>query len=126
MNIDHKFCPECGHDLVADQPIILNDFSMLSELSPLCYRGRPVKIGASARRVCWMLMRAYPRPVRIETILMKLESDAEGNVVDVYLSRLRHALRDIEAPIPFETIRARVMSGEYGAGKARAVVWKVD
>lgn len=118
--IEAKICPHCGADLAKDQPIIINDFSMLSPLSPLCYKGMPLPLAPAARGVCWTLMKAFPRPVSIDTILNRLDSDAEGNVVDVYLSRIRKALRAIDAPIPFEAERSRRHSGQ-----PRAIVWRL-
>jgi DNA-binding response OmpR family regulator len=98
-------CPHCGFDLAKDQPIILNDFSMLSPIAPLCYRGQPLNLTSAARTLCWTLMKSFPRPVRQEVILDRLDSEALGNVVDVYLSRIRRELRRIGAPIPFEKRR---------------------
>lgn len=112
-----KVCPHCGYDLVADAPIILNDFSMLSPLSPLCFRGQPIKLTPSERCVAWTIFKSYPRAVTIDVILDRLDSDAEGNVVDVYLSRIRAKLRAINAPIPFEAAG--------GTLSRRAVSWRM-
>jgi DNA-binding response OmpR family regulator len=111
------FCPHCGYDLVHDQPIILNDFSMLSSHSPLLYRGQPIKLSAAMRSLCWTLMKSYPRPVREDVILDRMGSEAEGNVIDVYMSRIRKALREIKAPIPFENVTSKL--------EMRAIVWKL-
>lgn len=96
-------CPGCGRDLVPDQPVIINDFSMMSEMSPLYYRGRPIKLTGSERTVLWAMLKAFPAPVSHEAILNRLDSEAEGNVVDVYASRIRAKLRVVGAPIPFES-----------------------
>jgi hypothetical protein len=47
-------------------------------------------------------MKACPRPVRFDVILDRIDSDSEGNVIDVYMSRIRKKLRAIDAPIPFD------------------------
>lgn len=100
-------CPHCGCDLAADQPIILNDFSMLSSMSPLHYRGNPIKLTYSERTVVWAMLKAFPKPVTHDALLNRLDSEAEGNVIDVYASRIRTKLRAAGAPIPFESRGAR-------------------
>jgi DNA-binding response OmpR family regulator len=112
-----KMCPGCGRDLVPDQPIIINDFSMLSAVSPLFYRGRPIKLTFSERTVVWAMMKAFPQPVTHEVILNRLDSEAEGNVIDVYCSRVRAKLRDAGAPVPFES-----RSAGRNAGR-RSLCW---
>lgn len=98
--------------------MIINDFSILSPLSPLCYKGQPIRLAPACRYVCWILMKSFPRPVSVDTILNRLDSESEGNVVDVYLSRIRKELRAIGAPIPFEMERSRRNSDQ-----PRAIVW---
>lgn len=97
-------CPGCGRDLVPDQPIIINEFSMLSAMSPLFYRGKPIQLTFSERTVVWSMMKAFPQPVSHEVMLNRLDSEAEGNVIDVYASRIRTKLRAVGAPIPFESM----------------------
>jgi DNA-binding response OmpR family regulator len=112
-----KMCLGCGRDLVPDQPIIINDFSMLSAMSPLYYRGNPIKLTFSERTVVWTMLKAFPHPVSHEVMLNRLDSEAEGNVIDVYVSRVRGKLRAAGAPIPFES---------QGAGRnvgRRALCW---
>jgi DNA-binding response OmpR family regulator len=96
-------CPGCGRDLVADQPVILNGFSMLSESSPLYFNGKAIRLTGSERVVVWSMMKAFPMPVTHQAMLNRLDSDAEGNVIDVYCSRIRAKLRAVGAPIPFES-----------------------
>lgn len=98
-----KMCPGCGRDLIPDQPVILNRFSMLSSCSPLYFDGKPIHLTASERTVAWAMMKAFPQPVTHEAILNRLDSEAEGNVIDVYCSRIRSKLRAAGAPIPFES-----------------------
>jgi DNA-binding response OmpR family regulator len=94
-------CPHCGYDLLADQPVIINNFAMLSARSPLSYMGKPIKLTHAERSLCWTLMKAFPRPVRRDVILDRMDSEALGNVIDVHLSRIRKKLRTIGAPVPF-------------------------
>lgn len=114
---DPRLCPHCGYDFVKDAPIILNDFSMMNAAAPLRYKGAVVVVTPACRVVCWTLMKAFPRPVRLDVVLNRLGSEAEGNVVAVYLSRIRKALREVGAPIPFMSIRAR------GSEQPPAMVW---
>lgn len=101
-----KVCPGCGRDLVADQPVIINDFSMLNANSPLFWNGKPIKLAFSERTLVWAMMKAFPSSVTHDALLNRLDSEAEGNVIDVYASRLRAKLRAVGAPIPFESQRA--------------------
>lgn len=111
------FCPHCGCDLMKDQPIILNDFAMMGPMSPLTYKGDTIKLATAERNLVWTLMKACPRPVRFDVILARIDSESEGNVIDVYMSRIRTKLRAIGAPIPFESLKER-------AGY-RALYWKM-
>jgi hypothetical protein len=102
---------------VPDQPVIINDFSMLSAMSPLYFKGNPIKLTFSERTVVWAMMKAFPQPVSHEVMLNRLDSEAEGNVIDVYASRIRKKLRAAGAPIPFES---------HGSGRnagRRAFCW---
>lgn len=103
-----KMCPGCGRDLIADQPVIINDFSMFSGASTLFYRGNPVRLTYSERTLMWSMMKAFPNPITHDAMLNRLDSEAEGNVIDVYMSRIRAKLRKIGAPIPFESIKVSV------------------
>ena len=109
-------CPSCGYDLVRDSHIIINEFSMLSPGGDLYYRGERVQITAAERMIIWSIMKAYPKPITHGSILNRLDSEAEGNVVDVHLTRIRNALRKMGAPIPFEPIRTN--------GQGRAHIWR--
>lgn len=103
--MNHRFCPHCGYDLVKDQPIIINDFSMLGPQSPLYYRGTALNLTMTGRNLCWTLMKNYPKPVRADVLLDRMDSIGTGNVIAVYLTRIRKELRKIGAPIPFHHVR---------------------
>jgi DNA-binding response OmpR family regulator len=99
-------CPHCGFDIALDQPVVLNEFSMLSSMSPLYWNGQAIKLTGSERTLVWALMKAFPQPVSHDALINRLDSEAEGNVIDVYASRVRAKLRQVGAPIPFESQRA--------------------
>jgi DNA-binding response OmpR family regulator len=95
--VTKPFCPHCGYDLMVDTPILINDFAMFSPLAQLTYKGRPVKLTPYERSLCWTLMKAYPEPVRVDIILDRLGSEADTNVVDVFVCRARKKIRDVGA-----------------------------
>jgi DNA-binding response OmpR family regulator len=101
------FCPHCGSDIRSDEPILLNDFSMYGDGYPLVYRGKPVHLTPGQSALCWSLLKAYPSIVRANTLILRMGSDCESNVIDVVISRIRAKLRMISAPNPIETIRGR-------------------
>jgi DNA-binding response OmpR family regulator len=115
--VNQPFCPHCGFDLVQDAPILLGDFAMMSSISPLQWQGHSIKLTAAERNLMWTLMKAAPRPVRFDVILDRIGSESEGNVIDVYMSRIRKKLRDLGAPVPFDSLKA---NNGY-----RALYWKL-
>lgn len=100
-----RFCPHCGYDLLKDQPIIINDFSMLGPQSPLYYRGKVPNLTLAERNFCWALMKAYPKTVRHEALLNRLDSTGTVNTLAVYISKIRKKLRQLGAPDPFVRVR---------------------
>jgi DNA-binding response OmpR family regulator len=112
---DAAFCPHCGYDLRLDTPILLNDFSMMSSYSHLRWRGEAIPLTSSERLLCYTLMKAYPSPVKLGVILDRIGSEASGNVIDVYVCRIRKKLRKIGAPNPITCPRTR--------NQERALAW---
>lgn len=110
------FCPHCGYDLRMDQPVLIDDYSMLGSLSPLCWKNEPVGLTATENLLCWSLLKAYPDPVRIEVLADRCGSEATSNVTEVIICRIRKKLREMGAPNPIVSARMR--------GSSRAFVWK--
>lgn len=108
-------CPHCGYDLRLDTPILIDDFIMMSSMAPLNWRGQNINLTGSERIICYTLMKTYPLPVRLPVILDRLDSEATGNVVDVYICRIRRKLRDVGAPNPIKAVRNR--------GHGRVFTW---
>ena len=100
------FCPHCGSDIRLDEPILLNDFAMFGDGYPLVYQGRAIGLSPKQSAICWTLLKAYPHIVRRDTLLIRIGSDAETNVIDVQLSRIRSKLAGLGAPNPIETVHA--------------------
>lgn len=111
----HPLCPHCGYDLRLDTPVLIDDFSMMSSVAVLRWEGEAVKLTGSERILVYTLMKAYPAPVRLSVILDRMDSDATGNVIDVYLCRIRKKLRAIGAPNPIASVRNR--------GRERMFAW---
>lgn len=97
-----------------DAPVLIDDFSMMSSISDLWWRDKPVPMAAAEKVICYTLMKAYPVPVRRDVILERLGSESDGNIIDVYVCRLRKKLREIGAPNPIGMSQARF---------ERAMVW---
>lgn len=94
------FCPECGHDLYGLGPVLLNDFAMMGDLSGLTWRGEPVKLTGFETQLCWTLMKAFPDPVRVDTIIERLGSDGSNGSIRVIVHRVRRKLSALGAPNP--------------------------
>jgi DNA-binding response OmpR family regulator len=102
--IAHAFCPCCGTDIRCDQPIILNEFSMLGDGAPLLYKRKPIPMTPMQSALCWSLLKAFPAIVRNDVLLMRVGSEAESNAIDVQLSRIRAKLRARNIPNPIENV----------------------
>jgi DNA-binding response OmpR family regulator len=105
------FCPCCGYDLINDQPILLNDFAMMSSVSQLTYKGQSVRLTEAEKLVCWSLMKACPDPVRNIVVLERLGSDGTPENIKVHICHIRRKLRGIGAPDPFEACYSRAGGG---------------
>lgn len=102
---DHRFCPSCGFDIALDAPIMIDKWSMFGIGYPLCYEGKPIRMTGGEAAVCWALMKAYPRPVRIDVLLNRMGSESPGNVVQVMVCRIRKYMRELDLPCPIKNMR---------------------
>jgi DNA-binding response OmpR family regulator len=109
-----QFCPHCGYNLANDIPVLINDFSMMNSDSPLYWKGSVIYLSGSERIICYSLMRAYPGSVKISTLLGRLDSDAEGNLCEVFISRIRKKLREAGAPNAIAPMHSGHGRGERG------------
>jgi DNA-binding response OmpR family regulator len=101
----HKFCPGCGLDLVQDQPVIIDKWSMFGHGYPLCYEGRPLRLTHHETDLCWTLMKAFPRHVRHDILLDRMDSDGTPNTLNVFVHRVRAKLRDVGIESPIRSVR---------------------
>lgn len=101
-------CHCCGADIRLDEPLVIDDFSMFGPGYPLAYKGKPLRLTPHESAICWSLMKAYPMSLSRDAILYRIGSeDAEANVLQVYVCRIRKKLKSQGIPSPIETIRHR-------------------
>lgn len=105
--MEHQVCPHCGYDLVADAPVLINDFSMNGPGFPLAFRGKPLKLTYNEATVCWSLMKVCPAPMKTSVLAERIGSD-EGKdpdgIIKVMICRIRKILRTHGLPVPIVTI----------------------
>lgn len=103
-----NICPCCGTDITIDAPIVLDDFSMYGEGYPLTHKGKPIRLTPRENAVCWALMKAFPHHISKDALLNHIGSeDAETNVVEVYLTRIRRRLTELRIPDPIARVRGK-------------------
>lgn len=103
-----SICPCCGTDIRLDDPITIDDFAMFGDGYPLTYLRKPLKLAPRESSVCWALMKAYPLVLSTDVLLNRIGSeDAEGNVVQVYVHRIRAKLKMLGIEDPIETVYGR-------------------
>ncbi len=85
---------------------MINDWSMIADGHPLCFRGRPIRLTPLENSLCWSLLKAFPAHVKKETLLLRLDSDSHSNVIQSMVSKIRRKCDDSGLPDPIETIWA--------------------
>lgn len=100
MIFQQTICPCCGYDLVADAPIVINDFSMHGAGYPLLYQGCDAGLTPHQNLICWTLMKSYPKPVKKGVLIERLDADTEDPdaLANTYISKIRSNLKKIGAP----------------------------
>jgi DNA-binding response OmpR family regulator len=111
-----QFCHNCGADISLDEPIRIDDFSMIGDGYPLLYKGQVVKLTLGERLIVWSLLKAYPDHVKRSTLLDRLDSEGGDNLVSVMLVRIRAALARAGAPSAIETLRGQGIRWKPGGG----------
>lgn len=108
MTFQQHVCPHCGYDLLRDEPIILNDFSMIGPDYPLCYKTKPVRgLTQAQREIVWALMKACPRVLRYDVLLERLGSIGTRNIIAVHTSRMRAIFQEQGIPMAAVNIWGR-------------------
>lgn len=112
----HRFCHNCGADIYLDEPIRIDDFSMVGDGHPLCYKGKPIKLTHGERMIIWSLLKAYPRHVSKSTLLDRCGSDGLNNLIQVLVCRIRRNLKVMGIPDPIETVHGFGYRWKPGGG----------
>lgn len=110
------FCRNCGADVSLDAPIRIDDFSMIGDGYPLCFKGEPVGLTHGEKVVVWSLLKAYPDHVSKPTLLDRLDSDGANNLVQVLVCRIRHKLKAAGAPDAIQTVHRQGYRWKPGGG----------
>ena len=95
-------CPSCGFNLVAAAPRSFGRLS-IDPVGVTSFDGLPVALGPAPRDVLAGLAHAAPRTLSNGALLLRLGTEADGNVVAVHVSRIRAAFARIGAPDPIAT-----------------------
>lgn len=98
--LGHRFCPGCGHDLIADAPIVIDEWSTYGDGFPILYNGQALVLPPAQRQVIHTLMKAYPRVVKVDAILNRIGSEGSAQVIAVHTSRLKRTLLALGIPCP--------------------------
>lgn len=98
-------CPHCGYDLRHDGPVLINDWSMMGPTYPLFYKSESIRLRPQAGEFCYALMKAFPRQVRHDAMIGRLDTESEDphNLLKVLVSRLKVAIRERGIPVPIVT-----------------------
>lgn len=99
------FCSKCGADVLLDEPIRIDGFSMLGDSYPLCYMEQPIRLTLGESRLVWTIMKAFPVTVSESTLRERLGVEGDGNTISVLVHRVRRKLADLQLRSPIETIR---------------------
>lgn len=102
----NAFCPRCGYDTRLDTPVLINDFSMMGPAADLFWSSQPAYLTGSEATLMFSLMKAYPDAVAVDVLLDRMGSNGSYNTIAVFCTRVRHKLRALGAPVPFETAHA--------------------
>lgn len=92
------FCPHCGYNLRADEPIV----SGVWRITPYSveYNGRLIPLTASQNIMLHSIAAAGGEPVKPRVLAERIDSNTDGNVVQVLMVRIRKALPGV----PIKTV----------------------
>lgn len=100
----HAFCPHCGFDLEASAPIKIGAFEMRTPDSDLLVGGGAIHFPTSERIILHTLMLAAPNPVDRLILRERIGTEADGNVLDVFISRIRARITAAGFEPPIKTV----------------------
>lgn len=114
------FCANCGADILLDEPIRIDDFTMIGDGYPLLYRGQPLPLTRGEMIIAWTILKSYPNHVSDDTLKLRTGSESEWNGTKVLVHRIRRKCTAAGAPDPMETIRGFGYRWKPGGGDAVA------
>lgn len=95
-----QFCPSCGHNFSADEPVVRGAWELTP--SETFYHGRKVNITGAQSALLHTLAAANGRAVRREAIGARISNTEEpGRFCGVVLNQMR---KRIDAPWPVENV----------------------
>ena len=109
-NDNMAFCPHCGCNLVAEQPVVIGPLSY-DPRGDLCWRDRPLPLSPHQLLILGALVQARGAIVTNDVLAERSGYDGTGDsadVVKVLICRIRHHLRSAGAPpTMIVTVRGR-------------------
>lgn len=97
MNTDLPFCPCCGHNLAAEQPMAVGSLAV-DPRGDASWEGRAIHFTPGERIVLDSIVQARGRLVPAPALRERIGYEGLGNVLDVFLVRIRRKLRQAGAP----------------------------
>jgi DNA-binding response OmpR family regulator len=93
------FCPHCGFDLAASQPVLSGDWRVTPYSVELA--GKGVRLTACENIILHSIISARGVPVTERVLAERIGYDGDNNNVHVMISRLRKSLPNV----PIQTVR---------------------
>lgn len=87
-----------------DEPIFINGWTMIADGYPISYMGKVAHLTPGESSICWTLLKAHPRGVKLDTLMLRMDSAGNNNTFSVLLSRIRAKLRTRGMPDPVATL----------------------
>lgn len=101
----NALCPHCGFDLKRDAPVQLGAFNMAGAGAHLYHAGIIVPLTPQQREICWALMKASPVPVKADVLMLRIGSEAEANLLNAQISKIRSVFHQAGLICPITTMR---------------------
>lgn len=102
-----KFCPCCGFDLVVDKRVVRGAL-LFDPRGRVVFHGNRLKLSPAIHILLGTLLKANGEFVTTATLKERVDSDVDGNTIQVYVCRLRKLLSRIEPGVQhIETAKGR-------------------
>lgn len=94
-------CPMCGYNLQADAVVETGEWR-IDPRGDVLFRDRSIALRQSWVMLLLTLAAQPGRWISTEVLLARISESENRNVLSVHFSRIRAALLDAGAPVPFE------------------------